>query len=71
MLLLSLLPILEILESFPALNKEILGLTVHLKDLFCTLCILPVQLVKCQLGVYHWEYFMRWIMHKLIVSLVP
>ena len=51
----TLLPIFESLESFPALHQEPLGQTVHLMNLFDTLCIFPVQLVECKLSVYDWK----------------
>ena len=55
MLLLSLLPNFEVLESFSALYQEFLGSTVLLMNLLHALCIFPVELVKCELRVYDGE----------------
>ena len=64
----SLRPVFESLEGFPALPQEFLGFTVHFMNLFNALCILPVQLVECELGVYDGNNISRWIFHHIIIS---
>ena len=71
MLLSSWPPVFEVLEGVSALDQEFLSLTGHLMNLINTFCILPVQLVECELCVQDRQNMMCGVGNKIIVCLVP
>ena len=52
-------------------DQEFLSLTGHLMNLINTFCILPVQLVECELCVQDRQNMMCGVGNKIIVCLVP